>query len=46
MEAPTVDPVSIPGQVQQILEWYTQGFVTEEELVYLLSNSIDHHPET
>lgn len=38
METPAVD------QVKKILNWYSQGFLTEEELVFLLSNSLDHPP--
>lgn len=48
MEIPTITLEQVPEQVQKVVKWYTQGLLTEEELVQLLKHSpclAGHVPE-
>ncbi|HHZ19487.1 MAG TPA: hypothetical protein GX391_03100 [Firmicutes bacterium] len=40
METLTVTAEKVPEQIQMVVKWYTQGLLTEEELVQLLKGSV------
>jgi hypothetical protein len=45
MATQTVDPQVVSSQVRRVLDWYTQGFLTEEELIHLLERSMEAKPQ-
>ena len=44
METSVIVPDETTVRVKRVVNWYTQGFLTEEELLHLLEQSI--HPST
>ena len=45
LETSTVAPEQLSSQVRKVVHWYTGGFLTEEEFLHLLEQSIHSSTE-